>query len=279
MTRIELRKMSLEFRRLSSNLLNSTDNTADINLSRFLEFIDGNELISGFIKDKITGVDFDFRTCFDMGCSGWANFNPPKDENCHIKAQYDYLLFINNEDKTSVRGQAMRYCWSSRKINDIIQNFLDMAFKPLIDFINDQLSMEMIIYDEEAKTMNGNTYIQNIETVNGSASQQNSGVINTYNTTNDTSSMLTLIDKLLASLPEIQGVDSEEIENVKDDLEMVKEQLKSDVPKKNRIGKAIVGIKKFVGDFSMRLAVTLAAGAVTGTDWSMLLQQLENFIK
>lgn len=44
--------------------------------------------------------------------------------------------------------------------------------------------------------------------------------------------MSTLIDKLLASLPEIQGVDSEEIENVKDDLEMIQEQLKSDVPKK-----------------------------------------------
>ena len=155
----------------------------------------------------------------------------------------------------------------------------DMAFKPLIDFINDQLSMEMIVYDEEAKTMGGNTYIQNIETVNGSASQQNSGVINTYNTTNDTSSMLELIDKLLASLPEIQGVDAEEIENVKDDLEMVQEQLKTDNPKKNRIGKALVGIKKFAGDFSMKLAVTLAAGAVTGADWGMLLQQLENFIR
>ena len=88
--------------------------------------------------------------------------------------------------------------------------------------------------------MSGNTYIQNIETVNGLASQQNSGVINTYNTTNDISSMITLIDKLLASLPEIQGVDSEEIENVKDDLEMIQEQLKSDAPKKNRIGKALV---------------------------------------
>lgn len=76
----------------------------------------------------------------------------------------------------------MNYCWSDKKINTIIQNFLDMAFKPLIDFINDQLSMEMIVYDEEAKAMGGNTYIQNIETVNGSASQQNSGVINTYNT-------------------------------------------------------------------------------------------------
>ena len=279
MNRLELRKLSLEFRRLSSNLLNSTDDTADINLSRFLKFIDGNELILGFIKGKISDVDYDFKKCYAIGCSGWADFNPPEDEACHIKAQYDYLLFINNEDKVYVRGQAMRYCWSSRKINDNIQSFLDMAFKPLIDFINDYLSMEMIIFDEEEKTMSGNTYIQNIETVNGSASQQNSGVINTYNTTNDTSSMIALIGKLLASLPGIQGVDAEEIENVKDDLEMIQEQLKSDAPKKNRIGKALAGIKKFTCDFSMRLAVSLAAGAVTGTEWNMLLQQVENFIK
>ena len=279
MNRLELRKLSLEFRRLSSNLLNSTNDTADIILSRFLKFIDGNELISVIIQDKISGVDYDFKKCYAIGCSGWADYNPPEDEACHIKAQYDYLNFINNENTVNVRSQAMNYCWSDKKINTIIQNFLDMAFKPLIDFINDQLSMEMIAYDEEEKAMGGNTYIQNIETVNGSASQQNSGVINTYNTTNDTSSMLELIDKLLASLPEIQGVDEEEIENVKDDLEMVQEQLKTDNPKKNRIGKALVGIKKFAGDFSMKLAVTLAAGAVTGADWGMLLQQLENFIR
>lgn len=279
MNRLELRKLSLEFRRLSSNLLNSTNDTADINLSRFLKFIDGNELISGIIQDKISGVDYDFKMCYAIDNPGWADYNPPEEEACHIKAQYDYLNFINNENTVNVRNQAMKYYWSDKKINTIIQNFLDMAFKPLIDFINDQLSMEMIVYDEEAKAMGGNTYIQNIETVNGSASQQNSGVINTYNTTNDTSSMLELIDKLLASLPEIQGVDTEEIENVKDDLEMVQEQLKLDNPKKNRIGKALVGIKKFAGDFSMKLAVTLAAGAVTGADWGMLLQQLENFIR
>ena len=40
MNRLELRKLSLEFRRLSSNLLNSTGGTADVNLSRFLKFID-----------------------------------------------------------------------------------------------------------------------------------------------------------------------------------------------------------------------------------------------
>ena len=276
MNRLELSKLSLEFRRLSSNLLNSTNDTADINLSRFLKFIDGNDLISGIIQDKIANVDYDFKKCYAIGCSGWADYNPPEDEACHIKAQYDYLRFINNED--NVQGQSMRYCWSSRKINDNIRSFVDMAFKPLINFINDQLSMEMIDYDEKVKTGGGNTYIQNIGTVNGSASQQNSGVINTYNTIDDTSSMLDLIDKLLASLPEIQGVGAEEIENVKDDLEMVQEQLQTDTPKKNRIGKALVGIKEFIGDFSKELAVTLATGAVTGADWSRLLQQLENFI-
>lgn len=279
MNRLELRKLSLEFRRLSSNLLNSTKNTADINLSRFLKFIDENELISGIIKNKISGVDYDFKDCFTTECSGWASFNPPEDEACHIKAQYDYLMFINNEEKVNVFGQAMRYCWSSRKINDNIQNFLDMSFKPLIDFINDQLSMEMLVYDEAEKVISGNTYIQNIETVNGSASQLNSGVINVDNTKNDINSMLTLIEKLLFSLSEMQEISSEEIENVKDDLEIVQEQLKSNTPKKNRIRKALVGIKKFVGDFSRELAVTIAAGAVSGTDWNMLLQQIENFIK
>lgn len=144
MNRLELRKLSLEFRRLSSNLLNSTNDTADINLSRFLKFIDGNELISVIIQDKISGVDYDFKKCYAIGCSGWADYNPPEDEACHIKAQYDYLNFINNENTVNVRSQAMNYCWSDKKINTIIQNFLDMAFKPLIDFINDQLSMEMI---------------------------------------------------------------------------------------------------------------------------------------
>ena len=232
----------------------------------------------GYINDKISSVDYDFKDCFHINESDWADYTPPEDEACHIKAQYDYLNYINNEQKVNVRSQAMQYCWSDKKINAIIQKFLDMAFKPLIDYINDQLSMEMIVYDEEEKSMGRNTYIQNIETVNGAVNQQNSGVINSYNTTNDANSMLVLIDKLLASLSEIQGVDFEEIESVKDDLEMVQEQLKSDTPKKNRISKALTGIKKFVGDFSMKLAVSLATGAVTNTDWNMLIQQAETFI-
>ena len=39
------------------------------------------------------------------------------DEACHIKAQYDYLNFINNENTVNVRSQAMNYCCSHFKGN------------------------------------------------------------------------------------------------------------------------------------------------------------------
>ncbi len=279
MNRSELRKLSLEYRRLSSNLLNSTDETADINLARFYKLIVGNKLISEIILEKTAEVNYDFKVCFDFEDSGWAQFYPPEDEASHIKAMFDYLCYIVNGDKVNVRSQALRYYCSSRKIDDHIQYFLDKAFKPFIDFINDQISMEMIVLDEEARGHMGNTYIQNIETVNGAANQQNDGVINNYCVTNDMASLLELIDKLIMSLSVAQGIEPNEVENVRDDLEIVQEQLKSESPKKNRIGKALAGIKKFASEFSMKLAVNLATGAVTSTDWSMLIQQLESLIK
>lgn len=274
----DLRKLSLEFRRIASNLLNSNDDNADVNLSRFLKFINSNELIADVLGQKITGVEYDFKDCFGIEAQGWAYFNIPEDEGCYIKAQYDYMTFINCTEKINVRNQALRFAWSDKKINTIIQKFIDKAFKPLIDFINDQISMEMIMMDEERKITPGNTFIQNIETVNGSANQQASGTINNYNTTNDVAALLSLIDKILPSLPLLSDIDSDEVESVRDDLEMVQEQLKSEQPKKSRLSKALSGIKKFAEDFSMKIAVSVAANAVMNADWSALIQQLETFI-
>lgn len=274
----ELRKLSLEFRRLSSNLLCSNDDNADVNLSRFLKYINQSDFISSVINQKITRVEYDFRECFLIETRGWSDFNIPTDEAQHIKAQYDYMVYINDTEKVSVRNQALSYCWAENNISEMIQKFLDAAFKTFIDYINDQISMEMIVMDEERKNNTGNTFIQNIETVHGSANQQANGIINNYNNCN-TKDLLELIDKILPSLPLIPEVDSEEIDSVKDDLEMVQEQLKTEKPKKSRIRKALSGIKKFAQDFSMKLAVTVATNIVTGTDWNVLIQQLENFIE
>ena len=276
----EVRKLSLEFRRLSSNLLNSNMDNSDVNLSRFLDFINTNEFIRSVLDEKVAGVDYDFKECFIIEGSGWSDFNIPTDEKCHIKAQYDYMTFISEAGKNGVQSQALSFCWSDRKINVVIQKFLDKAFKPLIDFINDQISMEMIVMDEDRKANSGNTtYIQNIETLNGAANQQSSGVINNYNTNNDITAILSLVDKIIPSLLLISDVDADEIDSVKDDLEVVQEQLNNSAPKKSRLSKALIGIKKFAKEFSMKLAVSVATSAVTGADWNSLIQQLERFIE
>ncbi|MBR5597078.1 MAG: hypothetical protein IKW30_06705 [Lachnospiraceae bacterium] len=278
MNYIELRKLSLEFRRLSSNLLNSNDDNADVNLSRFLSYITKNEFIKRILEQKISGIEYDFKQCFQIETNGWSDFNIPTDEACHLKAQYDYMIFINETDKINVTMQAMNYCWSDRKVNVMIQKFLNKSFKPLIDFINDQISMEMIAMDEDRKANLSNTFIQNIETLNGTANQQANGTINNYNTNNDISSILSLINKIIPSLSSISDIDNEEIDNVKDDLEVIQEQLTAPTPKKSRINKALAGIKKFIKDFSMKLSVSLATSAVTKTDWTELIQQVEDFL-
>ena len=104
----DLRKLSLEFRRLSSNFLNSTNDTADANLSRFVSLITTNEPIRSIIEKKIAGIEYDFKDCFGIEDDGWAELSIPADEAQHVKAQYDYLNFINS-GAGNLRGQAMRF--------------------------------------------------------------------------------------------------------------------------------------------------------------------------
>ena len=207
----DLRKLSLEFRRLSSNFLNSTNDTADANLSRFVSLITTNELIRSIIEKKIAGVEYDFKDCFGIEDGGWAELSIPADEAQHVKAQYDYLNFINS-GAGNLMGQAMRFYHSSNKLNDIIQSFIERAFKPLIDFINDQLSMEMIGAEEDAKQAGGNTYIQHIDRLTGTANQQGSGTITSYTTNNAaTREILDLTAKLIETLPKLEGFNEEEL--------------------------------------------------------------------
>ena len=63
-----------------------------------------------------------------------------------------------------------------------------------------------------------------------------------------------LYTSILPSLDLLSDVPQDEIDNVEDDLESVEEQLTSAAPKKKRLQKAVDGIKKFLSDFSMKVA-------------------------
>lgn len=87
-----------------------------------------------------------------------------------------------------------------------------------------------------------------------------------------------MIEKILPHLDDIPDIPKDAADDVKDDLESVKEQINAPAPKKKRLQKAIDGIKKFFGDFSPQLAAALAAHAITTTDWNAMIASVEKLI-
>lgn len=272
----QLKLLSLDFRRKSSQLLNSDQHDADVNLCRFVDFIENTPMLHNIVHDVVDVTEFDFKECFLIDGGSWIGIQVPIDEKKHIKAMYDYANYIANSETESIVYQAQRYPCSSSKWSEIIQNYLNDAIKPLIDFINDSISKEIILMQQEENAV---SMTQNIGTVNGNVVQQQHGNVNITNQTGISSEDLNgLIEKIMASLPEIKDVDTEEVESVKDDLESLQEQIQSPEPKKNRMQKALNGVQKFFNDFGMKVAVTVAAKVVTSQDWTALIQQAQLFI-
>lgn len=272
----QLKLLSLDFRRKSSQLLNSDQHDADVNLCRFVDFIENTPMLHNIVHDVVDVTEIDFKECFLIDGGSWIGIQVPIDEKKHIKAMYDYANYIANSETESIVYQAQRYPCSSSKWSEIIQNYLNDAIKPLIDFINDSISKEIILMQQEENAV---SMTQNIGTVNGNVVQQQHGNVNITNQTGISSEDLNgLIEKIMASLPEIKDVDTEEVDSVKDDLESLQEQIQSPTPKKNRMQKALNGVQKFFSDFGMKVAVTVAAKVVTSQDWTALIQQAQLFI-
>lgn len=272
----QLKLLSLDFRRKSSQLLNSDQHDADVNLCRFVDFIENTPMLHNIVHDVVDVTEFDFKECFLIDGGSWIGIQVPIDEKKHIKAMYDYANYIANSETESIVYQAQRYPCSSSKWSEIIQNYLNDAIKALIDFINDSISKEIILMQQEENAV---SMTQNIGTVNGNVVQQQHGNVNITNQTGISSEDLNgLIEKIMASLPEIKDVDTEEVDSVKDDLESLQEQIQSPTPKKNRMQKALNGVQKFFSDFGMKVAVTVAAKVVTSQDWTALIQQAQLFI-
>lgn len=233
-------------------------------------------MLHNIVHDVVDVTEFDFKECFLIDGGSWIGIQVPIDEKKHIKAMYDYANYIANSETESIVYQAQRYPCSSSKWSEIIQNYLNDAIKPLIDFINDSISKEIILMQQEENAV---SMTQNIGTVNGNVVQQQHGNVNITNQTGISSEDLNgLIEKIMASLPEIKDVDTEEVDSVKDDLESLQEQIQSPTPKKNRMQKALNGVQKFFSDFGMKVAVTVAAKVVTSQDWTALIQQAQLFI-
>lgn len=237
----ELKRISLEFRRLASNLLGTGYETADISLYRFKEYIDNTIIINDILQNKIKNVEIDFKECFPIESNDWCSVHIPREENKHIKAIYDLIEYIVSNNIQLLGISASYYC-SSRKFVDIIQNFLNLTIKPLIDYIVDELSKQILLEEEINMPIVNLNHTQNSTVSLAFGSQQM--VTSSINIEN-VEDIHKIIEDIKKEL-EIIEMDKEDKENLFDDLDVVDEQINSSVEKPTRLKKAYNNISSFL---------------------------------
>ena len=95
----DLRKISFEFRRISSDMLNSITDDNDVYLIKFKEFIQNNKIIKDYIDSKVKYSTIDWKKSFIQEDCGYKSVIIPTNKNDHIKAMYDYLIFMTDSNK------------------------------------------------------------------------------------------------------------------------------------------------------------------------------------
>lgn len=143
----DLRKISFEFRRVSSDMLNSITDDNNVYLIKFREFIDDNKIIKDYIDSKVEYSSIDWQKSFIEEDCGYKSVIILQNKNDHIKAMYDYLVVMTDRNK-SLNGEAFNFHLGRCKVNERIQFYLNRVFLPLIHYINDYLIEEMIALQE-----------------------------------------------------------------------------------------------------------------------------------
>lgn len=264
----EYKKISLDFRRVASNFLRTEYTNQDIPLRRFYNYIEKEETIKNIIADKINGVDYDYHECFGKDQFGISYIDIPLDEEKHIKAMYDYLKYIV-DNGIALDRLAMEFPCGSKKITDYLQNFIDMAFKPLIDYIQDELSKLMIMLEEENMGINMSNNNGVINYANNGSNIKSDNVINQ----NDLKDISKIIESIMKNIREVD-IDEDTKENIIDDVEVLQEQLQCNIEKPARLKKAFNGIKSFLTNS----ALLTGTGITLANNLNQLITIVQPFI-
>ncbi|MCI9110487.1 MAG: hypothetical protein HFH47_01590 [Bacilli bacterium] len=267
----EYRKVSHAFRRVASDMLTTDANDGNIKLIRFRRFIQETKLINNLIQEEIKDIDYDYKGNFIVEEGPWYSVSIPLDRGEHIKAMYDYLIDITNQG-VDIRGVAHRFSrGGGKKWNDIVREYMNKVFKPLVNFIVDGLTMEMI---EMEKTKQETHIHQNINQNYGTASiaQGNIESVN-HVKLNDAMEIKGIIDSFKELIMK-EEIDEELREGVMYDLEDIEQEIERDTPKLGRVKRAW----KRIQDFMTKLPETVTTYTLMTQQCMELYEKIRPFI-
>jgi len=245
----ELRQTSLDFRRLSSNFLKSTNADNFLYVKRLYAYLNEQAITKQILSTAISSSDYDcaeFITKDDLHHR--CEFNVPINETDHVKAMHSFLEDLATTDYKRLHSIAASFVYR-KKIDETIQIFLEKSFKPLIDFITDALSKEIMALEQSTPATQFNQHIgTNYGTANAGAS-----IVSTQTNGIDASELAGLIEVVRKAL---SGLSDEDKESVQEYMEVIETELSKAQPKKSFLKTAMAGLKAIKGSVEFSAAVS-----------------------
>jgi hypothetical protein len=173
----------------------------------------------------------------------------PIDEADHIKALLSILEELATTDVDLINVAVSFHYTSSNKMDDIIQSFLEKVFKPLIDFVVDSLSKEMMLLEPIERPAQ---YNQNIENNYGTANVGESITSINNHTEFDSAKLHELLCQITETskqLPDDERTDA--IENI----EVIEQEARSSKPRRSFIRTALKALQGIAGTVEFAAAV------------------------
>ena len=140
MKKSELRKISLKYRTLSSQML-KVDSQEEINyIKMYYDFITNTEIIADYIKD-CHKQDYDFDEIYEN--KFWNDMlTLPDNEEDLVDYGYQLIEYVlSGKKRLHTLGQGYS---SSRSVKDIASAFIRKAIGPFVDIIRNYLEMELV---------------------------------------------------------------------------------------------------------------------------------------
>ncbi len=242
----ELKKISRDFRLISSRLMKSHYDDFNNDLASFVQYIKQTDFIYDYIKSNIK-QKYDIQKEFTKMQTNFGPriFTKPGSIEDEISYTYQLLEYIV-ENKINYLKYTIGYS-NSRKFQDMINGFCERVILNFIDDIN------AYILD----TFENEGYTETNETaglvVNGDYSQINiskdySKIDAIQNNSINMEQLNNLIDKVKQSIPEEINDDDKEI--IIDTIEGLKEEIEKPKIKKGRIKSFLTTIDNSISKFS-----------------------------
>lgn len=250
--KIELKKISLNFRTVASRFLRTDKSDGIVNLRKFLNFIHSQELIKTFIKES-NRFSFDIGSQIKAIQNSYDEYPIPEDNDEEISYIYQFLVYVA-ENCTEYR-HPISYAYGGTKFQDQVDEFNKRFVLPFVNYISTYLDELLLEIDDGAK---GNHITVRADGGQVNISQEKSSLTATQTVTkvdNDLETLFELLSKHIEGLEISQNDRSEALEV----LELAKSEVVSSAPKRSILKMAVQKLSdiKDLGVASVATAKTI----------------------